>query len=498
MLAILVAIALCHRGELSFHVTSPGLKHFTGRVVVYFGDQGSEPRFGPNWSAPKPLFSTIVKDEDGDLGFTITSENSVSFPRPLRELAPGTYTFQAVIDRNLGGRAIGSSPRNLYSVPITTALNPHNSGPIEIQCTKTVEEPHLLTSPSEKEFRVHSKSLSDWYGRPTQIKAAVILPKEYDANSQKRYPVIYIVPGFGGTFTNSAQGGFQYTNLDGVPFIAVVLDPNCPTGHCVFADSANNGPWGTALTREFIPSVDQQFRTYTSAGARFVTGHSSGGWSSLWLQVAYPNVFGGVWSTSPDPVDFRDFQKIDLYQKGNNMFTDERGDPRPLARIGNKPFIFYRVFSDMERPLRGEQLGSFEGVFSPKGSDGEPEQLWNRDTGAINFDVAQTWKRFDIDYLLRTQWSQRKAGLVGKIHVFTGDLDTFYLEGAVKNLKRDLKAVGSDADIEIWPGNHFTVLSPTLLGKIEKQMAERFRAFQASNPGQANAKSASLRLHFAR
>src|SRR5205814_187900 len=130
--------------------------------------------------------------------------------------------------------------------------------------------------------------------------------------------------------------------------IRVVLDPDCGTGHHVFADSATNGPRGRALVEELIPHLETRFPAIPRASARLLHGASSGGWSSLWLQVTYPDTFGGTWSICPDPVDFRDFQRIDLYAGGENMFRDRAGERRPIARRGGRPVLFYDDFSRME------------------------------------------------------------------------------------------------------------------------------------------------------
>ena len=152
-----------------------------------------------------------------------------------------------------------------------------------------------------------------------------------------------------------------------------MLDPSCPLGHDVFADSANNGPVGQALVTEFLPAFDLAFRTVADARARFLTGHSSGGWSSLWLQVTYPDNFGGTWSTSPDPVDFRDFQAIDVYHPGENMYFDRAGKERPLARVGGRSWSAFATFGLMEDVLGpGGQLRSFEAVFSPAAATVNP------------------------------------------------------------------------------------------------------------------------------
>jgi S-formylglutathione hydrolase FrmB len=231
-----------------------------------------------------------------------------------------------------------------------------------------------------------------------------------------------------------------------------------------------------------IPAVEKSFRAVGTPAARLVTGHSSGGWSSLWLQVTYPDDFNGVWSTAPDPVDFRDFQRINLYADGANMFTDADGKPRPLARSGGRPTLFYKPFSDMEVVMgRGGQLGSFEAVFSPRGrwwsSDyGRPKKLWDRKTGAVNPEVAEAWKKYDIRLKLEENWRELGPKLAGKLHVYVGGDDTFYLEGAVALLKESLKKLNSDAVIEIVPGrDHGSLMDRAMRARIAREMADRLR-----------------------
>jgi S-formylglutathione hydrolase FrmB len=479
-LAAIHTSAHSQQAPLKFVVQAPSVKRFSGKVVVYLGTGTEEPRFGPNWFSPKPCYSADFRNGDLVKGVTIDNANAIGFPGKLHDLAPGSYTVQAVVDQNLGGRAIGASPGNLYSAPITMQLDPNSSGVLTLNCDQVVQEDRLQETDRIKEFRFESPLLSSWYKRTTFINSAVVLPEAYSSDPTRKFPILYLIPGFGGDSEHVSDRYLAATERDGEQFIVVILDPNCPTGHSVFADSANNGPWGMALTTEFIPALEKGFRTFNDPGTRYVTGHSSGGWSSLWLQVAYPDVFGGVWSTSPDPVDFRDFQKIDLYEPGVNMFKDPSGDPRPLARRGTKPILFYKAFSDMERPIRGEQLGSFEAVFSPKGKDGQPEKLWDRDTGAVDKAVAKAWQKYDIDLKLRTEWNAIGPKLAGKLHVFSGDIDTFYLEGAVRLLKTDMAILGSDAEIEIWPGDHGSVMTAALRGKIDHEMAEAFHRWRAA------------------
>ena len=241
------------------------------------------------------------------------------------------------------------------------------------------------------------------------------------------------------------------------------------------------GEGGLNATQQFVvedvPRELKQFRAITKPEARFLTGHSSGGWTSLWLQVTYPDFFGGVWSTSPDPIDFRDFQRIDLYKAGTNMYTDEGGKPRPIARVGEKPMLFYKPFADMEEVLgHGGQLMSFEAVFSPKGSDGKPKRLWDRKTGKIDLAVAKSWEKYDINLVVERNWATLGPKLRGKIHVITGGLDTFYLEGAVKLFKETVTKLGSDAVVEVIPGkDHGTVLTKDLQTRIGNEMMDSFK-----------------------
>jgi S-formylglutathione hydrolase FrmB len=259
--------------------------------------------------------------------------------------------------------------------------------------------------------------------------------------------------------------------------VYVLLDPDCRTGHHVFADSANNGPYGQALIEELIPEIEKRYRGVGKPQGRFLTGHSSGGWSSLWLQVTYPDFFGGTWSTSPDPVDFRDFQRINLYASGANMFTDEQRQPRPLARMGNRVVVYYKSFSDMEVVLgRGGQLFSFEAVFSPKDGNGQPRPLWNRQTGAVDSETAKYWERYDIRLQLERHWATLGPKLQGKINVHMGDTDTFYLDGATKLLKESLARLGSDAVVEIHVGkDHGSILTAALYRRIATEMAASYR-----------------------
>ena len=170
-------------------------------------------------------------------------------------------------------------------------------------------------------------------------------------------------------------------------------------------------------------------------------------------------------------------RRIDLTKPDANMFVDARGEKRPLARAAGKPILFYKPFSDMEEVMgHGGQLPSFEAVFSPRGPDGRPRKLWDRATGAIDPEVTKTWERYDIRLVLERNWKKLGPKLAGKLHVYTGGSDTFYLEGATALLKDALARLGSDAVVELFPGrDHSTLLDRGLRQRIAREMAEQFR-----------------------
>src|SRR5262249_14495360 len=181
--------------------------------------------------------------------------------------------------------------------------------------------------------------------------------------------------------------------------------------------------------------------------------------------------------TAPDPVDFRDFQRINLYRPGENMFTDRDGQKRPIARQGNKPILWYKAFSDMEEVTgHGGQLAAFAALFSDRGDDGKRRRLWDRTTGAIDPAVAKSWEKYDIRLVLERNWPALAPKLAGKVHVYMGDLDTFYLEGATALLKESLAKLKSDAVVELFPGkNHGSLMNTEMRNRIAREMAATLR-----------------------
>lgn len=184
-----------------------------------------------------------------------------------------------------------------------------------------------------------------------------------------------------------------------------------------------------------------------------------GGWATLQMQVDFPRVFGGTWSTSPDPSDFHDFTGVDLYAPGANVYHRPDGTPYPLVRMNGKVIATFEQFSKLEQVLGpyGGQMASFDWVFSPRGRDGRPEPMFDRTTGDVDPKVVAYWRaHYDLAHIVATRWAQQGPYLKGKIHVYVGTADTFYLDGAAHKLDAVLNELGADAHFTFRAGrSHF-------------------------------------------
>lgn len=452
---------------------------FSGRVYVMLGSGRIEPRLGPDWFNTQPFFAIDVQEWKPNTPLVFT-DSALSFPGPVSQLTNGRYGVQAVMRRNIDLPSIGRGPGTAYSKIILQQLDGASTGQVRLFIDQVVRPSRAYVDTDQHKFvHIRSELLSEFYSRDIFMEAAVALPQGYHDNPSRRFPALYVIPGFGGNHRFAAVWGQRLVRSDDGGIVVIGLNPRCLTGHHVFADSANNGPRGQALIEELIPHLEREFRIVAQPTGRFLTGPSSGGWSSLWLQVTYADFFGGVWSIVPDPVDFRDFQRINLYRTGENMYVDETGSRRAIARRGDEPMLWYDEFAKMEVVQGpGGQLYSFEAVFSPRGLDGKPMPLYQRDTGKVNTDVADAWRKYDIGLLLRENWPTLESKLAGKLRIFAGEKDTFYLEGAVRLLKQTLDELGSDAVVEILQGrSHMNVADAALGQRLVRELRAAFARY---------------------
>lgn len=437
---------------------------YSGRVYIALGKDGrGEPRTQMgNWFSPIQILAIDVTNIAPGSPISV-GPTALSFPKAFKDIPAGAYSAQAVARRSLESSTPGQGDGDLYSAPLSITFDPAAPAAADLKLDKPVTPRPFKETDRVKLVEIDSPLLSKFYGRPVKTRAGVILPKAYKDDPAQSYPTLYFIGGFGSDH-RSAQGMARMLE-NGAPdnLLVVIPDPSSYLGHTVFADSANNGPRGQSLIQELIPAVESRFHGARSGERRFVSGISSGGWSSLWLQITYPDQFAGVWSHCPDPVDFRDFQRINLYAPGANMYRDQTGARRPLARGGSedKPLLWYDDFVGQETVMGpGGQIHAFEGVFSPRGADGLPVPLFDRATGAVNPATAKAWEPYDIRLVVERNWPTLGPKLKGKIHLYAGAKDTFYLEGAAQLLKESLEKLGSDAQVVIVPDMAHAVHQP--------------------------------------
>jgi enterochelin esterase-like enzyme len=385
----------------------------SGRLLVFLAD-AKQPREilsggfvpGETWIAAKEVEwfasgSTIVFDAD-----------QTAYPKPFSQAAPGDYEFMALLDPDHTYARSAQDGGDLYSAVVTVrGINPADAAPVKLLINKvTPMRPQPADTETVKLVEFVSPMLSKFWDRPITMRAGVVLPPDYAASS-KKYPAVYNIHGFGGNHTGAWRSGpgISKAIAEGrrFPMVHVFLDASFTTGHHVFADSVNNGPWGRALTEEFIPHLEKQFRLISKTSARFLTGHSSGGWSTMWLEVNYPDVFGGTWSTSPDPVDLHSFTGIDVTPGSTqNAYRNNAGGPLNLVRMDGKEVASFEQFARAEE-VQGEfggQIASFEWVWSPKGPDGRPMKMFNRETGEQDPFVQKAWEKYDIRKIVEANW----------------------------------------------------------------------------------------------
>lgn len=465
--ALLASSAFCQQPQhLFFRVTAgPAITApVSGRLLIFLSAGTGAKEVDLDEFHPAAVYVAAKEVSRLAPGASVDVDaDDLAYPQPFSNLKPGDYQVQAALDvdhtYNYKGRAAGDWISEV--VPLTH-WTPGSGDEPSLTLTSVVpehERPPLSADVQKSEHleQMQSAALTKFWGRPVNVQAWVVLPPGYDAAAKTRYPTVYWTHGFGGGLEYArSYGGRIYERMAAgrmPPMIWVMLDESLPTGTHEFADSVNDGPWGEALTKEFIPYLEARYRMDAKPSGRFLQGHSSGGWATLQLQVNYPQVFGGTWSTSPDPSDFHDFSGIDLYAPHANVYRNASGMEYPIMRDHAKILATFEQFSRMERVLGdyGGQIASFEWVFSPRGKDGRPLQMFNRDTGDVNPDVVAYWRdHYDLAHIVAADWAERGPYLKGKIHVFVGTADTFYLDGAEHRFDTVLQNLHADA--------HFTFL----------------------------------------
>jgi Putative esterase len=460
--ALLCTVAMCSLQAISqkfaaSFTPAASATNFSGKVFLYLSKDSKTPKDEMIGVEKFPCFSITVKNIQPN-SKVVFDDAATSYPVVLSDIERGEYNAEVVWDKNEGGRSIGNSPGNMYSKSVPVKLTKNTGQSFDIVCKEVSKEQPFTETQYVKEMKAPSALLTAFYKRPVSVNAAVLLPKEYYEQPAGKFPVLYWVSGYGGDYHVYSGRNDKSSPMDTTPCIRVFLDGNCPLGHSVYANSDNNGPWGDALTQELIPLVEKTYRTNT---ARLLTGHSSGGWTVLWLQTHYPKIFTACWSSSPDPVDFRSFQQVDLYKDKNIFFAGDSSLRMAGTIAGRFPWITMKNMYAMEHVIwRGEQMHSFNAVFSIKNTDGTPRSLCNDVTGDIDSITVEHWKKYDISLYVRTNWQQLKPDLEGKIRVSVGNQDNFLLNYAVHLLDDEMKKIDAGFVFGYYPGDHFTVSTP--------------------------------------
>jgi hypothetical protein len=337
-----------------------------------------------------------------------------------------------------------------------------------------------------RRVKIQSKLLSAFWGHPMYIGATVLVPKGFDDEPSRRYPAIYIQGhfGLGAPFgfdpdtskretpeqrttrlaRTAREPGYEFARAwmgDSLPrMVAITFQHPTPYYDDSYAvNSANNGPYGDALLQELIPYLEDHFRIKRDPSARLLTGGSTGGWESLALQVLHPDFFGGTWTFFPDPIDFRRYQLVNIYDDENAFLVPKSEYPipeRPMTRTAEGQVMeTMRQMSQLEAALgshgrSAQQFEAWEAVYGPVNEDGYPRPLWDKATGQINHDVANYMRDhgYDLTYYMKTNWATLGPKLKGKLHLYCGDMDNFYLNLAVYQLEEFLKTTDSGATFD--------------------------------------------------
>ncbi|MCX6567326.1 MAG: alpha/beta hydrolase-fold protein [Candidatus Aminicenantes bacterium] len=462
-----------------------------GRVLLLLSnDASAEPRFQINDGATTQLIFGIDVDNLAPGAEAVVDASAFGYPIPsLSELPPGEYYVQALLNRyetfvrsdgftvklppDKGeGQIWNEKPGNLYSEPKKITIPAGESPAIEISLDKEIPPiPPPADTKYIKHVKIQSELLTKFWGRPTEIGACVLLPEGFDEHPNARYPLIVehghfpytfggfretppdpdLKPDYSDRFHLAGYNRIQqeyayqlYKDWTGPDFPRVIVieiqhaNPYYDDSYAV--NSANLGPYGDAIVKELIPYIEKKFRGLGAGWARFMYGGSTGGWEALAAQVFYPDDFNGCYAACPDPIDFRAYTVVNIYDHKNAYYVDGpwKKTPRPGTRnyLGEVATTLeqgnHRELAIATHGRSGDQWDIWQAVFGPVGADGYPKPIWDKLTGVIDPKVAAYWKEnYDLGYILQRDWKTLGPKLQGKINIYVGDMDNFYLNNAV-------------------------------------------------------------------
>ena len=458
-LALLSATIFSAAAELKFEVAlKPGLvtNALAGRLLLILSSTNHpDPRFAlEDADARGPLvFGRDAVRFTSAAALPIDATATASLHAALARLPAGRYFAQALLDRSTDLRSPNAAG-NLMSQVAELQLDAHARAPVKLELSQRIFEERAGESDLVKFVKIPSRLLSEFHHRPMFLRAGVILPRTHASEPERRYPLWLHIGGFGTRHTRvsgmmEADSSFRalWLATNTPQMIYLLPDGAGPYGDPYQVNSANNGPYGDALTQELIPWIESHYRGVGEPRARVLSGRSTGGWVALALQIFYPDFFNGAWAASPDSVDFRAFELVNIYEH-HNALANDHGEERPSAREANgdvrltmrREVQLENVLSPGGRWERGGgQWGAWNAVYGPRGADGYPVPLWDA-TGAINPAVAAQWEKYDLRLVLEKNWAALAPKLRGKLHVSVGEADDYFLNNAVHLLDAALAA----------------------------------------------------------
>lgn len=460
-----------------------------GRLFVFLNKNENVEPYTQSWpSKENNIFAKNITGLEVDKIFIIEDPEgwSKTSEWSFNSVPEGIYYVQILWDQDIEGSNL-TAPGNIYSTKQKIEVS--KSTLLDISIDNEIADLEIEENEFVKFVNFKSDTLSKWWNRPIYLKASILLPNNYDKNLDKPYSIRYNIAGYGGRFTRINRTArndafMEWWKSDDAPqVINVFLDGDGPFGDSYQMDSDNSGPYGYSLINELIPYIESKYRGTDSSETRFVDGCSTGGWVSLALQLYYPDSFNGVFSYSPDAVEFENYQLINIY-KDKNAFTNEFGYLRPVMRMTDgEPYMSLEEFIKYENVKgasntylnSGGQFSAHMALYSEKGENGLPKPLFDPVTGDIDPLVAESWKKYDFKLYAEKNWEELGPKLQGKVFIWMGDMDHFYLNMATRSfsdyLKRTTKPK-SDAEVVFSPtkGHCAEFSNRVVLEKIKKRL----------------------------
>jgi hypothetical protein len=411
---------------------------------------------------------------------------------------------------------------------------------VSVELDKAIPEiPPPADTKFVKHIRIQSERLTKFWGRPMHLGAVVLLPAGFDEHPQARFPLAVFHGHFPRTMDDFREQpadpnikcehserfhldcynriqqelGHQlykdWTAPDFPRFLVAEIQHANPYYDDSYAvNSQNLGPYGDAIQYELVPEIEKRFRGIGQGWARFLYGGSTGGWEALAVQTFYPDEWNGCWAACPDPIDFRAYMTTDIYSDKNAYWSE--GPFGRIARPSHRNYLGH-VSATIEGSNRAElvlgtksrsggQFDIWEAVYAPVGPDGYPKRIWDKRTGVIDPAVAaQLKENYDLRYILQRDWSKGLGKkLQGKVNIYVGDMDNYYLNNAVYLTEDFLKTTdppyGGEVDYgdraeHCWNGDHTRPNAYSRLRYIQMHAPKMMKRIEATAPAGADTKS---------